>query len=130
MFSQKLVFCITDSTMESSHGSPSLESGTQSEKSSRTPYDTGFVPSVNEAKPPREITGWKWMLVVVNPGLDLLSEVGSALCGAAPNMDTLIVGCVLCGIGGFGLYIGVMTLLAATTTLHERPRYVASTGLT
>jgi MFS family permease len=59
----------------------------------------------------------------------LLSEVGSALCGAAPYMDTLIVGCVLCGIGGSGLYIGVMTLLAATTTLHERPRYVASTGL-
>ncbi|EED12676.1 efflux pump antibiotic resistance protein, putative [Talaromyces stipitatus ATCC 10500] len=56
-------------------------------------------------------------------------EVGSAVCGSSPSMNALIVGRVLCGIGGSGLYIGVMTLLAATTTLHERPMYVASTGL-
>ncbi|KAL6232002.1 hypothetical protein BDW75DRAFT_28948 [Aspergillus navahoensis] len=37
---------------------------------------------------------------------------------------------MLCGNGGSGLYIGVMTLPAATATLHERPRYVANTGLT
>ncbi|KAJ6091540.1 MFS drug efflux transporter [Penicillium canescens] len=45
-------------------------------------------------------------------------------------MDALIVGRVLCGIGGSGLYCGVITLLAATTTLQERPMYVASTGMT
>lgn len=33
-------------------------------------------------------------------------EVGSALCGAAPNMDVLIVGRIIAGLGGTGMYIG------------------------
>ena len=33
-------------------------------------------------------------------------EVGSALCGAAPTSDTLIVGRVIAGIGGAGMYLG------------------------
>ncbi|KAL4884617.1 hypothetical protein BJY04DRAFT_215080 [Aspergillus karnatakaensis] len=69
-------------------------------------------------------TKWTYIISVV------IFEVGSASCGAAPNMDTLIVGRVLCGIGGSGLYIGVMTFLAETTTLPGRPMYVAATGLT
>ncbi|KAL3489174.1 major facilitator superfamily domain-containing protein [Aspergillus germanicus] len=151
--------------MESSHGSPSLESGIQSEKSSRTPYDKGFVPGWRwlsilsstflfaldntltaniQADIVREFDGvdrltwisvglvmsaaatsllWDKVFFYFNPKWTyiisvLLFEVGSAPCGVAPNMDTLIVGpCVV-------------TLLTATTTLHERPRYVASTGLT
>ncbi|KAL4923866.1 putative MFS drug efflux transporter [Aspergillus undulatus] len=45
-------------------------------------------------------TKWTYIISVV------IFEVGSALCGAAPNMDTLIVGCVLYGVGGSGLYLG------------------------
>lgn len=59
-----------------------------------------------------------------------LFEVGSAICGAAPTMDALIVGRAICGVGGSGTYVGVMTLLAATTTIHERPMYVGGTGFT
>ena len=59
-----------------------------------------------------------------------LFEVGSAICGAAPTIDALIVGRAICGVGGSGTYVGVMTLLAATTTIHERPMYVGGTGLT
>jgi len=59
-----------------------------------------------------------------------LFEIGSAICGAAPTMDALIVGRAICGVGGSGMYVGVMTLLAATTTIHERPVYVGGTGLT
>ncbi|KAJ5794562.1 MFS drug efflux transporter [Penicillium paradoxum] len=69
-------------------------------------------------------TKWTYIISVA------VFEIGSAVCGSAPNMDALIVGRVLCGIGGSGLYIGVITLLAATTTLQERPMYVASTGMT
>ncbi|KAJ5980184.1 MFS drug efflux transporter [Penicillium waksmanii] len=69
-------------------------------------------------------TKWTYIISVA------IFEVGSAVCGSAPNMDALIVGRVLCGIGGSGLYCGVITLLAATTTLQERPMYVASTGMT
>lgn len=60
----------------------------------------------------------------------VLFEVGSALCGAAPNIEALIVGRAICGIGGAGLYVGVMTLLAVTTTIPERPVYVSMTGFT
>ncbi|KAK8121883.1 HC-toxin efflux carrier [Apiospora sp. TS-2023a] len=57
-------------------------------------------------------------------------EVGSALCGAARSMNALIVGRVICGIGGSGLYNGAFTLISQTTTIAERPIYVSGTGLT
>lgn len=60
----------------------------------------------------------------------VLFEAGSAVCGAAPNMNALIVGRCVCGVGGAGLYVGVFTLIAATTTMAERPLYVSGTGLT
>ena len=60
----------------------------------------------------------------------LLFEIGSAVCGAAPTIDALIIGRAICGVGGSGAYVGVMSLLAATTTLHERPMYIGGTGLT
>ncbi|KAL8697937.1 MAG: hypothetical protein Q9201_006842 [Fulgogasparrea decipioides] len=59
-----------------------------------------------------------------------LFEAGSAICGAANTMDALIVGRAICGFGGAGLYLGVMTLLSVNTTEHERPMYIGFTGLT
>ena len=38
-----------------------------------------------------------------------LFEVGSAVCGAAPSIDALIIGRAICGVGGSGMYVGVMT---------------------
>ncbi|KAI9052700.1 hypothetical protein LZ554_002977 [Drepanopeziza brunnea f. sp. 'monogermtubi'] len=67
---------------------------------------------------------WTYILCVT------LFEVGSAVCGAAPTIEALIIGRAICGLGGSGMYVGVMTLLAATTTIHERPLYVGGTGLT
>ncbi|KAF8851099.1 MFS general substrate transporter [Acephala macrosclerotiorum] len=68
----------------------------------------------------------KWMYILCV----ILFEVGSAICGAAPTINALIVGRAICGVGGSGMYVGVMTLLAATTTMHERPMYAGGTGLT
>ncbi|KAI3328681.1 MFS drug efflux transporter [Ustulina deusta] len=59
----------------------------------------------------------------------LIFEVGSAVCGAAPNMDALIVGRTICGLGGAGMYTGVLVLLSAQTTEQERPVYFGFTGL-
>ena len=59
----------------------------------------------------------------------ILFEAGSALCGGAPSMNALIVGRAIAGVGGSGLYVGVMTLISVTTTLQERPMYVGLTGL-
>ncbi|ROT39558.1 MFS general substrate transporter [Sodiomyces alkalinus F11] len=55
--------------------------------------------------------------------------VGSALCGAAPNMPTMIVGRIIAGMGGNGMYVGVLTLLAVTTTDKERPAYLSLIGM-
>lgn len=57
-------------------------------------------------------------------------EAGSAICGAANTMDALIIGRAICGFGGAGMYLGVMTLLSVTTTEHERPTYIGFTGIT
>lgn len=60
----------------------------------------------------------------------LIFEVGSAICGAAPTMNTMIVGRAIAGIGGAGMYVGCLALLSLTTSLRERPVYMASIGFT
>ncbi|KAK3291720.1 major facilitator superfamily domain-containing protein [Chaetomium fimeti] len=67
----------------------------------------------------------KWLYILSA----LLFNIGSALCGAAPNMDALIIGRVLAGMGGNGMYLGVMTLLSVNTSDRERPGYLSFVGL-
>lgn len=58
----------------------------------------------------------------------LLFELGSALCGAAPTMSTLIVGRVVAGMGGSGIYLGSLNYLLAMTAPEERGLYMALIG--
>lgn len=44
----------------------------------------------------------KWIYIATV----VLFEVGSAVCGAAPNMNALIVGRVIAAAGGSGIYLG------------------------
>jgi MFS family permease len=44
----------------------------------------------------------KWLYL----GSIVAFEVGSAICGAAPNMKAMAVGRVVAGIGGAGIYLG------------------------
>lgn len=67
----------------------------------------------------------KWLYIISV----LLFEVGSALCGAAPNMNALIVGRVIGGVGGAGMYSGCLTYIAITTTNLERPMYMAGVAV-
>jgi MFS family permease len=39
-------------------------------------------------------------------GSIVLFEAASALCGAAPTMDALIIGRAIAGIGGTGIFLG------------------------
>jgi MFS family permease len=48
----------------------------------------------------------KWL----NIGSVLFFEIGSAICGAVPTSDTVIVGRVIAGIGGSGMYKGHILL--------------------
>ena len=36
-------------------------------------------------------------------------EVGSAICGAAPNMNAMICGRIIAGMGGAGIYMGYVS---------------------
>ncbi|KAI1771731.1 major facilitator superfamily domain-containing protein [Hypoxylon cercidicola] len=55
----------------------------------------------------------------------ILFEAGSALAGAAPTMNALIVGRVLQGIGATGCYSGAITYISMITSQKERPLYLS-----
>jgi MFS family permease len=67
----------------------------------------------------------KWLYITCV----VIFMAASALCGAAPNMDAEIVGRVLAGAGGNGMYLGVLTLLSVNTSDTERPVYLSLVGV-
>jgi len=54
-----------------------------------------------------------------------LFEVGSSLCGAAPNIEALIIGRVVAGVGGSGMYSGTLTYVSVLSDEKEKPAYLA-----
>lgn len=59
----------------------------------------------------------------------IIFEAGSAICGAAPTKDALIIGRVIAGVGGAGMYLGALNFVGAFTTLRERSLYNALIGM-
>lgn len=51
----------------------------------------------------------------------VIFEVGSALCGAAPDINTLIGGRALSGVGAAGILTGILQFLTQATRLEDRP---------
>lgn len=68
--------------------------------------------------PPKRV-----MLVAIT-----LFEIGSLLCGAAPNSAALIVGRVIAGSGASGILIGTIIIIANAVPLRERPIYTGAVG--
>lgn len=66
----------------------------------------------------------KWLYI----GGIALFQAGSALCGAAPTMNALIVGRVIAGMGGTGIYLGGLNHFSALTTKKERGIYISGIG--
>ncbi|GAB1192992.1 hypothetical protein APSETT444_002194 [Aspergillus pseudonomiae] len=58
----------------------------------------------------------------------LIFEVGSAICGAAPNSVALILGRAIAGCGNAGLLSGALLILTHSVPLHRRPLFTAMTG--
>ena len=54
-----------------------------------------------------------------------LFEVGSAICGAAPNMTALIIARVIAGVGGCGMHAGSLMYIAVLTSMKERRLYMS-----
>lgn len=67
----------------------------------------------------------KWLYIA---GI-VLFQARSALCGASPTMNALIVGRVFAGAGGTGIYLGGLNHFSAMTTRQERGAYLSGMGL-
>ena len=50
-------------------------------------------------------------------------ELGSLVCGVAPNSVALIVGRAIAGVGAAGLFSGALIIVAYTVPLQKRPTY-------
>lgn len=58
----------------------------------------------------------------------IIFEVGSAICGAAPNSEALIVGRAIAGVGSAGIFSGSLIIIAYTVPLEKRPIYTGIVG--
>lgn len=55
-------------------------------------------------------------------------EVGSAICGAAPNSIAFIMGRAIAGLGNAGLFQGAVVIIVYIVPLHKRPQYMGIVG--
>jgi MFS transporter, DHA2 family, glioxin efflux transporter len=67
---------------------------------------------------------WTFLLAV------FIFEIGSLICGVAPNSPALIVGRAIAGAGGAGVASGVYTILAFTVPPAKVPAYTGFFGAT
>ena len=57
-----------------------------------------------------------------------LFELGSLVCGAAPNSTALIVGRAVAGLGSAGVFMGGVMIISHSVPLVRRPIYVGIIG--
>ncbi|KUJ22299.1 putative HC-toxin efflux carrier [Mollisia scopiformis] len=55
-------------------------------------------------------------------------ELGSLLCGAAPNSIALIIGRAVAGLGSAGIFSGALIIVAYSVPLQKRPMYSGFIG--
>ncbi|KAL3474760.1 MFS general substrate transporter [Aspergillus californicus] len=58
----------------------------------------------------------------------LVFEIGSLICGVAPNSEALIVGRALAGVGGAGITTGGYTIIAFSCVPERRPFFTGIVG--
>ncbi|MCJ1296419.1 hypothetical protein MMC34_007985 [Xylographa carneopallida] len=68
----------------------------------------------------------KWVYL----GSLIIFEIGSAICGAAPNSKAFIVGRAIAGLGNAGLFQGIVVIVVYIVPLHKRPQYIGFMGAT
>jgi len=56
-------------------------------------------------------------------------ELGSLVCGAAPNSTILIIGRALAGLGSAGILTGSFVVISHAVPLKKRPIWTAVVGL-
>ena len=66
----------------------------------------------------------KWVYIIAL----FIFEVGSLICGVAPNSTTLIIGRAIAGVGAAGIFSGAILIIASTVPLRQRPAYMGIIG--
>jgi MFS family permease len=55
-------------------------------------------------------------------------EIGSLICGVAPNSIALIIGRSIAGVGSAGIFSGALIIIAYSVPLEKRPQYTGLMG--
>jgi MFS family permease len=66
----------------------------------------------------------KWVYLIAIA----IFELGSLICGVAPNSVALIIGRAVAGIGSAGIFSGAMIIIAYSVPLAKRPMYTGFVG--
>ncbi|KAI6883300.1 MFS transporter [Hortaea werneckii] len=65
---------------------------------------------------------WVYLIAII------IFEVGSVVCGAAPNSTALIIGRAVAGLGSAGIFAGAVLIVSNTVPLKQRPTYMGLIG--
>ncbi|KAF2433313.1 MFS general substrate transporter [Tothia fuscella] len=66
----------------------------------------------------------KWVYLIAL----FIFELGSLVCGVAPNSTALIIGRAVAGVGSAGIFSGAILIVAKTVPLRQRPTYTGFIG--
>ncbi|KAL2200353.1 major facilitator superfamily domain-containing protein [Corynascus similis CBS 632.67] len=66
---------------------------------------------------------WAFLLSVI------VFEIGSTICGAAPNSTAFIVGRAIAGLGSAGIFSGCLLIMIPMIPLHRRPAFQGLFGM-
>lgn len=70
------------------------------------------------------IVSSKWVFIFCI----VVFEIGSLICAVAPNIDVLIFGRAIQGVGGSGGFIAILTIIAQVARIEIRPILLGSFG--
>jgi len=66
----------------------------------------------------------KWVYLIAL----FIFELGSLICGVAPNSTALIIGRAVAGVGAAGIFSGAILIISVTVPLRSRPTYMGLIG--
>lgn len=66
----------------------------------------------------------KWVILIALS----IFEIGSLICGLAPNSTALIIGRAIAGLGSAGIFTGALVTIAHTVRVSQRPAYFGLVG--
>ncbi|KAJ7506284.1 MFS transporter [Mycena galericulata] len=78
------------------------------------------IPKITDQFKSLDDVGWYGSAYI---GAITIFELGSLICGVAPNSNALIIGRAIAGLGSTGILDGALIIVANTVPLRKRPIY-------